>query len=94
MLGRLQTSAKKPRLNYTRFLSNQSRLYNAETWTLKEEHKWKLQVFEISVLRRILGVTRRDRRRNIDIRKELVIDRDVLMVLQHRGTDGVATETY
>ena len=46
-------------------------LYNAESWTLKEEHKRKLQVFEMSVLRRIQGVTRKDRRRNVDIKKSL-----------------------
>jgi len=33
-------------------------LYNSETWTLKEEHKRKLKVFEMSVLRKILGVMR------------------------------------
>ena len=36
----------------------------------------------MSVLRRFLGVTRRDRRCNIDVKKELGIDRDILMVLQ------------
>ena len=38
----------------------------------------------MSVLRRILGVTRMDRRRNIDVKIELGIDRDVLIVLQQR----------
>ena len=47
-------------------------LYNADTWTLKEGHKRKL------------CVTSRDRRRNIDINKELSIVSDVLMVLQQR----------
>jgi len=42
-------------------------LYNAETWTLKQEHQRKLRVFEVAVLRRICGVPRRDRKRNIDI---------------------------
>ena len=56
-------------------------LYNAETWTLKDEHKRKLQVFEMSVLRRILGVTRRGRRRYINIKKEHGIVRDVLMLI-------------
>ena len=31
--------------------------HNSETWTLKEEHKRKLRVFEMSVLRMISGVT-------------------------------------
>ena len=49
-------------------------LYNAETWTLKEERKQNLQVFEMSVLRRILSVTCRERRHNIDIKKKLGIN--------------------
>jgi len=36
-------------------------LYNAETWTLKQQQMRKLRVFEMAVLRRICGVTRRDR---------------------------------
>jgi len=40
-------------------------LCNSETWTLKEASKWKLKVFEMSCLRRIKGVTRRDRIRNV-----------------------------
>jgi len=38
-------------------LSSHLLLYNSETWTLKEEHKRKLKVFKMSVLRKILGVT-------------------------------------
>jgi len=33
-------------------------LYNSETWTPKEGQKRKLRVFEMSVLRKICGVTR------------------------------------
>ena len=32
----------------------------AETWTLKDENKRSLRVFEMSVLRKILGCTRRE----------------------------------
>jgi len=54
-------------------------LYNSETWTLKEAQIRRLQVFEMTVLRRIRGVTKRDRRRkNVDIRKELGVTRDVV----------------
>jgi len=53
-------------------------LYNAETWTLKQEHQRKLGVFEMAVLKRICGVTRRDRKRNIDIMNALDIDEDVV----------------
>jgi len=58
--------------------------YNAETWTLKEEHKCKLRVFEMSVLRKICGVTRRDHVRNLDILKDLAIDKDIIDILQIR----------
>jgi len=61
-------------------------LYNAETWTLKEEHKRKLRVFEMSVLRRICGITRRDRRRNVDIKQELDVKLDIVQRLQRRLT--------
>ena len=46
------------------------------------------------MLHMILGVTHKDGIRNIDVQKELGIDRDVLMVLQQRRTDGATTETY
>jgi len=59
-------------------------LYNAETWTLKQEHQRKLRVFEVAVLRRICGVPRRDRKRNIDIINALDIDEDVVELLQKR----------
>jgi len=36
---------------------------------LKEYHKRKAKVFEMPVLRKILGVTRIDRRRNVDTTK-------------------------
>ena len=54
-------------------------LYDAETWTLKEEEKHKFKVFEM-----ICGITRRDQRRNLDILKELSIKKDNVKVLQIR----------
>jgi len=55
-------------------------LYTAEIWTLKEHHKKKLEVFEMSVLRRIL----RDRRRNLDIKKKLGINLSIVQIIQQR----------
>jgi len=43
-------------------------------------------LFEMAVLRRICGVTRRDRRRNVDIMNKLAIDRDIVELLQIRRT--------
>jgi len=53
-------------------------LYNSETWSMKEELNRKLLVFEMSVLRCIAGVTRKDRQRNTDIRSQLGVARDVV----------------
>jgi len=39
---------------------------------------------ELTVLRRIRCVTRRDRRKNVDIRKELGVTRDVVNEVRHR----------
>ena len=38
----------------------------------------------MSVLRKISGVTRRDPVRNLDIRKDLAIDKDIIDILQIR----------
>ena len=63
------TKATKMRVYETLVLS--ALLYNAETWTLKEAEKQRLGVFEMACLRKIEGVTRRDRIRNTDIRERL-----------------------
>jgi len=46
-------------------------MYNSETWTLKEHHKRRLRVFEMTVLTTLkdLWNYRKDRRRNVDILK-------------------------
>ena len=59
-------------------------LYNSETWTLKESDKSRLLVFEMTILKRILRVTRRDRWRNEDIRMTLGLPRTVVDEVQHR----------
>ena len=45
-------------------------LYNAETWTMTKEIGRKLLVFEMAVLRRIVGISRWDRWRNVNIRRD------------------------
>ena len=59
-------------------------LYNSKTWTIKEDQKRKLKTFEMAVLRKICGITRRDRRRNVDILKELQIEKGICEILQTR----------
>ena len=57
---------------------------NAETWTMTEEMGRKLLVFEMAVLRCIAGISRWDRRRNVDMRKDPGISRDVVNHIRSR----------
>ena len=54
--------------------------YGCECWTLTSKTRSKIQAAEMRVLRIIKGVTRRDRMRNEDIRKELYIDSILIFV--------------
>jgi hypothetical protein len=53
-------------------------LYNSETWTLKEEQIWRLKVFNMACLRKLEGVTRRDRIRNEEIYNRLHLCRNIV----------------
>ena len=46
-------------------------LYRCETWTVQKRHESKIQAFEMMCLRRVEGVTRMDRVRNVEVRKAL-----------------------
>ena len=46
-------------------------MYGAETWTLKKEDERRIHTAEMGWLRRIRGVTKRDKIRNTRIREEL-----------------------
>jgi hypothetical protein len=52
--------------------------YNSETWTLKEEQISRLKVFEMACLRKLEGVTRRDRVRNEEIYNRLHLSRNIV----------------
>src|SRR6476619_44976 len=59
-------------------------LYNSETWTLHENTKQMLRVFEMGCLQRILGVTRRDRIRNAHVRESLNLSTDIVQRVAKR----------
>ena len=46
-------------------------LYGAECWTVRKKEEQILEKTEMRMLRRIKGVTLRDRVKSVDIRKEL-----------------------
>ena len=53
-------------------------LYAAETWILKKRDQNRLLSFEMSCLRRILGISRREKIRNDCIRKQLGLETSIL----------------
>ena len=59
-------------------------LYNAETWTMKAADESRIRAFEMSVLRRICGVSLRDKCWNDDIKALLEIENDVVEKIRRR----------
>ena len=53
-------------------------LYGAETWTIKKEDENRLLTFEMTCLRKILGVSRLDKIRNDTIRQSLGISTTII----------------
>jgi len=52
-------------------------LYGAETWSLKQEDRRRLDVMEMRCLRSIVGVSRMDRVRNEEVRRRAGVDRSL-----------------
>ena len=51
--------------------------YGAEGWTLKAEEKKRIQAAEMFCYRRLQNVSWKDKRRNVDILKELKTEREL-----------------
>ena len=59
-------------------------LYGAETWTLRRTEENKLLTTEMTCLRRIRGISRRDKIRNNSIREMVGIKKNILETLEER----------
>ena len=70
--------------NYKTLVLLRCLLYNSETWTVKHSPEQRLTVCEMACLRRILGVTRRDRLHNDDIKKHLHLQKEVNYRIRQR----------
>jgi len=57
---------------------------NSETWCTKAVSKHKIQVFEMACLRKVEGVTKRDKLRNSEIQRRLKWKHDVIQRIQQR----------
>ena len=65
---------RKCKLEIYRTILRPMQLHEAESWALNARAQSKLQGAEMRVLRAVKGVTRRDRVRNLDIRRELRVE--------------------
>jgi len=59
-------------------------LYNSETWVIKAATKNRLKAFKMACLRKIVGVTKRDRIRNTEIPSRLNWQKDIIKRIQQR----------
>ena len=59
-------------------------LYGCQIWTLNQAAENKILVFEMAVLRKILGITRLDKIRNVDIRTGLGCNKTLVQVIHER----------
>jgi len=59
-------------------------MYNSESWTLKQTQKNRLQVFELSCLRRIAAVTHRDGTRNKEVCDRVGLLQDIANHIQRQ----------
>jgi len=59
-------------------------MYNSETWILKQTQENRLRIFKMSCLRRLAGVTRKDRIRNKEVCDRVGLLQDVADRVQQR----------
>ena len=56
--------------------------YGAECWALNKRDEKRLEVTEMNMLRRMLGVTRRDRLRNEEVRERTGMQENIVKVVE------------
>ncbi|XP_072399540.1 uncharacterized protein [Diabrotica undecimpunctata] len=65
---------KRRKHNIYESLIKSSLLYGAKTWRITENNRRKLEVVEMDAFRRSVGVSRRERIRNDEIRQRMGVD--------------------
>ena len=72
IIGKKEVS-RKTKMNVYKVIFRPILTYGSESWILNNRQKSKLQAMDMKYLRKVKGVTRRDRIRNEDVRTELQI---------------------
>jgi len=57
-------------------------IYASETWSLRETEKNLLLTFEMRCLRTLMGISRIQRYRNVDIRQTLGVQKTIVDAIQ------------
>ena len=70
MLGRKELT-KGTKVQVVNVMMTPTLTYGCEAWTLQARHKGQIEEEQMRALRRIEGVSRMDRVRNVDIRGRL-----------------------
>ena len=61
-------------------------IYGAQCWSLNKRDERRLEVTEMNMLRRMLGVTRRGRLRNKEVRERTGIQENIVKVVERSDT--------
>jgi hypothetical protein len=76
------TTGTKLRLH--NITSKASLCYSSETWTINKRDAQKLEAAQMRFLRPLLGLTRLDNQRNLEIRNSLKVDNIVEDIKQYQ----------
>ena len=69
-------------MNIYNTLIKSSLLYGAETWRLTENNKRRVEATEMDVLRRSFRISRKERIRNVTIRKQTGLEEPIIKEIE------------
>jgi len=75
---------KERKLNIYNALIKSSLLYGSETWRLTENNKRRLEATEMDALRRSSRISRKDRIRNVTIRKQIGLEETIIKEIEQK----------
>ncbi|XP_063904758.1 uncharacterized protein LOC135123812 [Zophobas morio] len=73
LIGKREIS-RKVKMSVYRAVFTPILIFGSESWTVTKKIKSQIQSMEMKFLRRVMGITKMDRIRNVEVRKELDIE--------------------
>lgn len=59
-------------------------LYGSETWKITQRNKKKLEAVEMKAFKRMMGISKRDRRRNEEVRTQVGIEDTIIKDIEEK----------